>query len=102
MLFLNKKIFTINLIFKVKINPDWFGTRICVYKYLKSPQWLRELKFKKSPFWRIDKMRLNNIIQNGGWHFCNLKTPEELLYKYKNVCETNDPLILKKKLMKNI
>ena len=36
-----------------------------VKKYLKSPQWLRDLKFKKRPFWRIDKFRLNNIIEDG-------------------------------------
>ena len=79
-------------------NPYWYGSRICVKKFLKSPQWLRNLKFKKRPFWRIDKLRLNNIIENGGWHFCNLKTPEELLYKYKNLCETNDPHIFKEKI----
>ena len=79
-------------------NPFWYGTRICIKKYLKSPQWLRGLKFKKRPFWRIDKFRLNNIIDNGGWHFCNLKTPEELLYKYKNLCETNDPYVFKEKI----
>ena len=81
-----------------KKNPFWHGTRICVKKYLESPQWLRELKFKKRPFWRIDKFRLNNIIENGGWHFCNLKTPEKLLYKYKNLCETNDPIHFKNKI----
>ena len=43
-------------------------------------------------------MRLNNIIENGGWHFCNLKTPEKLLYKYKNLCETNDPVSFKEKI----
>ena len=79
-------------------NPNWFGSRICNYKDLKSPQWLRNLKFKKRPFWRIDKFRLNNIIEDGGWHFCNLKTPEELLYKYKNLCETNDPVNFKEKI----
>ena len=78
--------------------PDWYGSRICVKKYLKSPQWLRNLKFKKRPFWRIDKLRLNNIIEEGGWHFCNLKTPENLLYKYKNLCETNDPINFKEKI----
>ena len=72
--------------------PFWFGSRICIKKYLKSPQWLRDLKFKKRPFWRLDKFRLNNIINEGGWHFCNLKKPEQLLYKYKNLCETNDPI----------
>ena len=79
-------------------NPFCFGSRICVKKYLKSPQWLRDLKFKKRPFWRIDKFRLNNIMDNGGWHFCNLKTPENLLYKYKNLCETNDPYHFKEKI----
>jgi len=81
-------------------NPFWHGSRICIKKYLKSPQWLRDLKFKKRQFWRIDKMRLNNIIENGGWHFCNLKDPEQLLYKYKNLCETNDPHIFKEKIDK--
>ena len=80
------------------INPYWFGSRICIKKNLKSPQWLRGLKFKKRPFWRIDKLKLNNIIDDGGWHFCNLKTPEALLYKYKNLCETNDPYIFKEKI----
>jgi len=81
-----------------QINPFWYGSRICVKKFLKSPQWLRNLKFKKRPFWRLDKLRLNNIIEDGGWHFCNLKTPEELLYKYQNLCETNDPYVFKEKI----
>ena len=81
-----------------QINPYWFGSKICKKKYLKSPQWLRDLKFKKRPFWRLDKFRLNNIIDDGGWHFCNLKNPEQLLYKYKNLCETNDPHVFKEKI----
>ena len=53
-------------------------------KYLKSPQWLRNLKFKKRPFWRIDKLRLNNIIDEGGWHFSYLNTPELIEQKLKS------------------
>jgi beta-1,4-mannosyl-glycoprotein beta-1,4-N-acetylglucosaminyltransferase len=79
-------------------NPYWLGSRMCVKKYLKSPQWLRSLKFKKRPFWRIDKFRLNNIIDNGGWHFCNLKTARDLLYKYKNLCETDDQYVFNEKI----
>ena len=79
-------------------NTFWLGSRICVRKFLKSPQWLRDLKSKKRPIWRLDKLRLNNIIDDGGWHFCNLKKPEELLYKYKNLCETNDPINFKEKI----
>ena len=81
-------------------NPFWFGSRICVKKFLKSPQWLRELKFKKRSFWRLDKIRLNNILENGGWHFCNLKSPKQLLYKYQNLCETNDQFVFKEKIHK--
>jgi len=81
-----------------KNNPYWLGSKICLKKYLKSPQWLRDLKFKKRSFWRLDKFRLNNIIENGGWHFCNLKNPESLLYKYKNLCETDDPIHFKEKI----
>jgi beta-1,4-mannosyl-glycoprotein beta-1,4-N-acetylglucosaminyltransferase len=83
---------------QAKKNPYWYGSRICIKKYLKSPQWLRNLKFKKRPFWRVDQFRLNNILINGGWHFCNLKTAKELLYKYKNLCETNDPYVFKEKI----
>ena len=59
---------------------------------------VKKLKFKKRPFWRIDKLRLNNIIENGGWHFCNLKNAAQLLHKYKNLCETNDPYHFKEKI----
>ena len=83
-----------------KNNPYWLGSKICLKKYLKSPQWLRDLKFKKRSFWRLDKFRLNNIIENGGWHFCNLKKPESLLYKYENLCETDDPVHFKEKIDK--
>jgi beta-1,4-mannosyl-glycoprotein beta-1,4-N-acetylglucosaminyltransferase len=93
-----QKHFYYKINFQSQKNPFWYGSKICVKKYLKSPQWLRELKFKKRPFWRIDKYRLNNILDGGGWHFCNLKTAEELLYKYKNLCETNDPYIFKEKI----
>ena len=75
--------------------PYWYGSRICKNKYLKSPQWLRNLKFKKRPLWRIDKFRLNNIIKKGGWHFCNLKKAKDLLYKYKNMAETKDDFFAK-------
>ena len=32
----------------------WFGTKGCKYKNLKSPQWLRNIKDKIYPFWRLD------------------------------------------------
>ena len=34
-------------------------------KNLKSPQWLRNLKFKQYPFWRLDKPKNLQIIKDG-------------------------------------
>ncbi len=60
---------------------DWLGSKICLKKHLRSPQWLRDLKFKKYPFWRIDKIRDLQIIEDGGWHFSYLQSPKDLLKK---------------------
>ena len=81
--------------FYYKLNlklPDliWSGTKACKKKYLKSPQWLRNIKDKKYSFFRIDtffsKKRYINIkfIENGGWHFSNIKTPAEIEHKLKS------------------
>jgi len=58
----------------------WPGTKICQKKYLKSPQWLRNLKIKKKPFWKIFSKKIQ-IINNGGWHFSFLKDPESIRNK---------------------
>ena len=69
---------------------DWFGTRACKKKNLISPQWLRNIKSKNYPFWRVDiffsKNKYNNIkiINDGGWHFSYLNSPEEIENKLKN------------------
>ena len=68
----------------------WFGSKACKKKYLKSFSNLRNLKNKKYPFWRIDTYFSNlketslDIIDDGGWHFTNIKTPEDLYIKMKN------------------
>ena len=41
-----------------------------------------DIKFKKFPFWRIDKRHLQ--ILDGGWHFSEIKTPEEIYEKHQN------------------
>ena len=55
--------------------PLWHGTRICRKKDLKSPQWLREIKIKKRPFYKVVIADFK-IINNGGWHFTWLKVPK--------------------------
>ena len=68
----------------------WSGTKICKKKFLKSPQWLRNIKIKKYPFWRIDKPRNLQIIENGGWHFAYLLDSEGISNKIKSFAHGED------------
>ena len=95
-----KKVKNKLLIFKQKIfyykfnllYPElpWYGSRACKKKNFLSPQWLRNVKHKKYPFWRLDaffsKKKYNDIfyINNGGWHFTNIKSPEDIEKKLLN------------------
>ena len=68
----------------------WQGTKATKSKNFLSPQWLRNIKGKKYPKWRIDtffsKKRYSNLlyVKNGGWHFTCLRTAEELEKKLLN------------------
>ena len=61
-------------------NGNWAGTKICQKKYLKSPQWLRNMKTKKRPFWKIFSNKIQ-LIYEGGWHFSFLKDPNSIKNK---------------------
>ena len=69
---------------------DWYGSKACKKKYFHLPEQLRSSKNKKYPLWRLDilfsKFKHNSIrfINDGGWHFSNIKTPEELEKKMLN------------------
>ena len=76
--------------FNLKLNDyDWYGSKACRKKNLISPQWLRNVKDKIYPFWRIDTLFSNKkyqnikIINNGGWHFSNIKTAADIEKKMK-------------------
>ncbi len=86
----------------------WHGSKICLKKNLKSPQWLRNLKFKRYSFWRIDKPRNLQIIDNGGWHFAYMQSPENISKKIKsfahgefNMKEFSDEEKIQIKIKKN-
>ena len=74
----------------------WFGTRACKKKILKSFSWLKNIKNKKYPFWRFDtffsnyKQRNIDVIDDGGWHFTNVKSPEDLFIKLNNFGHHNE------------
>jgi beta-1,4-mannosyl-glycoprotein beta-1,4-N-acetylglucosaminyltransferase len=61
---------------------NWIGSKITKKKNITTMQNLRNLKFKKYPFWRFDKKNLQTI--RGGWHFSFLQTPEQILKKIKS------------------
>ncbi len=91
----NKLIFFQQKIFYYKLNLcidsfNWFGTKVCRKKDLISPQWLRNVKDRAYPFWRIDtlfsKVKYQNIyfVNDGGWHFCNIKNAKAIEEKLKS------------------
>ena len=63
--------------------PNWYGSKLCKKKYLKSPQWLRNQKVKEYSFFHFYKIKWN-IIKNGGWHFSFLMQPTEIKKKIKS------------------
>jgi len=91
----NKIILFKQKIFYYKLNRYlenfiWFGTKACKKKYLKNPQWLRNVKSKKYHFFRFDtffsKLKYINkhYIDDGGWHFSNLKKSKDIELKLKS------------------
>ena len=83
----------------------WMGTKICQKKYLKSPQWLRDIKTKKRPFWKFYKPREPQLILDGGWHFSFLKKPKDIAKKisvYAHQEFYKDEFIDEKKIIERI
>ena len=95
--------------FQLKLNrlntsqPNWPGTKICQKKYLKSPQWLRNLKTKKRKWWEFYKDKSPQIIFDGGWHFSFLKSPELIQKKINSFAhqEFNDEKFTNLEAIKN-
>ena len=71
-------------------NFPWIGSKACKKGKLKSPQWLRNIKDRSYPWWRLDvffsktKYSNINIYENGGWHFSYIKSPENIEKKLKS------------------
>ena len=69
-----------------KHESPWDGTRVCKKKNLKSIDymrqkvWAKNLKYK---FYRFDKEKNIQLFQNGGCHFNNIMSPENISKKLK-------------------
>jgi len=85
----NQKLFYYKLDLTVP-EINWFGSKACKLKYFKDVDNLRNIKNKKYSFFRFDTYFSNikkisvEIINNGGWHFSNLKSAKQLEKKYLN------------------
>jgi len=86
LIFFNQEMFYYKFNLKLP-NYNWVGTKSCKKKNFVNAQWLRNIKDKNYPFYRLDllfsKNKYTNIrfIKNGGWHFTNIKTAEEIRHK---------------------
>ena len=77
--------------FNLKLsNFKWTGSKACKMKKLISPQWLRNIKDKKFAFYRFDtffsstKYRNLKFIEDGGWHYTNMKNAKEIEHKLRS------------------
>ena len=91
----NKLIFFKQKLFYYKFNLfcdryDWHGTKGCKKKDLIDFEWLRNIKTKKYNFYRLDtifsktKYTDVKIINDGGWHFSQLKKIDDIYSKLTN------------------
>ena len=98
---LNKILIFKQLLFYYKFNLHhdsmiWHGSKACLKKNLSTFNWLRNIKNKKYKPWRLDtyfsKNKYTNIkiVENGGWHFTNIKSPEDIVMKLLNYGEHNE------------
>ena len=85
--------------YKFNLNYEnfiWYGSKAVQKKSFISPQWLRDIKNKKYSSWRIDtffsknKKRNIKFIENGGWHFTCIKSPEEIHKKLLSFAHHQD------------
>lgn len=70
---------------------NWYGSRMIRKKDLKNPQWLRDIKSKKYPIFRLDILFSNKkyrdilFVNDGGWHFSYLKDAKGVEDKLKSI-----------------
>ena len=81
-----QKMFCYKLNIYNSYETPWQGTRICLKRNLNSFDFLRYKIIRKNldyPFWRIDKEKNIQLIENGGWHFNCLMNAEQISTKLK-------------------
>ena len=95
-----KLIFFKQKMFYYKLNlyyqMPWFGSKACKKKYFKSAKWIQWIKNKKYPLWRLDILFSNkkyhdiHFVSDGGWHFTNIKSAQDIEKKLKSFVHYKD------------
>lgn len=92
-----------------KYDTPWSGTRVSMYKDLKSIDFMRQKVLIKNlhKWWRPDKEKSIQIVEDGGWHFNNLFSPKEISIKLKTFAHQefslnkfSNPSIIKNKIQR--
>tara|TARA_Y100001960_G_scaffold322267_1_gene398443 strand:+ start:1936 stop:2808 length:873 start_codon:yes stop_codon:yes gene_type:complete len=86
LIFFKQKMFyyKFNLLYEGMV---WYGSKACKKKHLITPHWLKWIKNKKYPWWRLDtffskkKYRDIHFVSEGGWHFTNIRKAEDVQNK---------------------
>ena len=113
---INKCVVFYQRIFQLKFNlelknANWQRTRALKYKYLKSPQDVRNTIVRRIKFWQIHRYFLNPQYVNakkGGWHFTSILSLKDVKKKLISGghgeldFEKFNPKVLKEKLKKKI
>lgn len=85
----------------------WEGSRVSKFKNILSIDNMRQKILKKNikKWWRLDKERSIELIENGGWHFNNFLSSKELSLKLRTFAHIefsekkySDPAIIEKKI----
>lgn len=101
--FFEQELFCYKFNLKSINESPWYGTRVCVKKHLKSPQWLRNIKIKTKRNFFSKLINNHQIIKDGGWHFTSLKKPFDLVIKLKSFAHSEmvKPYMLNENYLKN-
>ena len=91
------------------IANNWPGSRIIKKKFMISPQELRYKTVKRIKFWQLHRFFTNpNFINDGGWHFSYLMSPEKIKLKLESFAhgefnrqDITDIDLIKNKVNKN-
>ena len=91
-----------------KYETPWEGTRVAMKKNIKSLDFMRQKVKSKNlnyNFYRIDKEKSIHLFEDGGWHFNNVMSPQDISLKLKTFAHTefaskkfSDVDVIKKKI----